>query len=326
MAEMHRPVLEKEVLRYLVYRVDGAYVDATVGDGGHAAILCRSLSPAGRLIGLDWDEGALERARKRLKPYGKQVVLLKADYSRLTEVLREQGISSVDGILLDLGASTLQLMETERGFSYHRNGGLDMRMNRDRDLTAEEVVNRYSADELAAIFFSYGEERFSRRIAAAIVARRELEGPITGSMQLAEVVKTAIPARYRRKGGHPARKVFQALRIAVNNELDNIAAVLPQAIECLAEGGRLCVIAYHSLEDRLVKSFFREQSGYCRCPGNRPCTCSRQAEIKILTGKAVKPSEKEIALNPRSRSARLRAAERLTGDTRKEGEQDATSA
>lgn len=308
---MHRPVMKNEVIKYLNCRDGGIYLDATVGDGGHAEEICRCLPPEGRLIGLDWDVAALKRAEKRLAPYSGRVALVHSNYTCLTEVLKEKGYSGVNGILIDLGASTLQLMEEERGFSLHTGGSLDMRMDQRQGLTAKDIINQYPVQELTRLFFRYGEERFSKRIAERIVREREQKGPITDSGRLAEIVKEAIPARYRRHGGHPARRVFQALRLAVNRELENIEAVLPRAVECLVPGGRICVIAYHSLEDRLVKNFFREQARRCSCPPDRPCICDGQAVLKVLTGKAVKPSEEEIEENPRSRSARLRAAERL---------------
>ncbi len=311
MVELHRPVMKTEVLHYLNCSEGGVFVDATVGDGGHAEEICRSLPSGGRLIGLDWDKVALERAKHRLAGFSDRVNLVRADYTRLKEVLNEKGFPAVNGILIDLGASTLQLMDAERGFSVHQEGELDMRMNQRLEVSAKDIINQYSAEELAGIFSRYGEERWSKRIAERIVREREQQGAITDSSRLAEIVKAAIPARYRRHGGHPAKKVFQALRLAVNRELENIETVLPQAVETLEPDGRICVIAYHSLEDRLIKNFFREQATRCSCPPNKPCICNRKASLKILTGKAVKPSEEEVAENPRSRSARLRAAERL---------------
>lgn len=311
MVELHRPVLEKEVLQYLVWRTDGIYIDATLGDGGHAEAISAQIDAPGALIGFDWDEEALRRAAERLGRFKDRVTLVHESYTRLEQVLINLGIKAVDGILIDLGASTLQLMDSERGFSYHLIGDLDMRMDRRSSLTARDVINQYSEGELASIFFRYGEERWSKKIAARIINEREDAGPVTDSKQLAKLVKEAIPARYRRHGGHPARKVFQALRLEVNRELDNITALLPQAVRSLKPGGRLCIIAYHSLEDRLVKNFFRELSGSCSCPPNRPCICDREAKLLVLTGKAVKPSAVEINVNSRARSARLRVAEKV---------------
>ncbi len=302
------------MLHYLNCHPGGVYVDATVGDGGHAEAILKKLGSDGHLIGIDWDEDALQRAEGRLKKYSEQLTLVHADYTRLQEVLSEIGFTEVDGILIDLGASTLQLMDADRGFSFHHEGDLDMRMDRRRSLTAKEIVNDYSADQLAEVFFRFGEERFSRRIAARIVREREKLKAISSSSELAEIVKAAVPARFRRHGGHPARRVFQALRLAVNRELENITTILPQAVSGLAQKGRLTVIAYHSLEDRLVKNFFREKSGHCSCPPNMPCACRSKAELKVLTGKAVKPTDQEVESNPRARSAKLRAAEKiLTG-------------
>jgi 16S rRNA (cytosine1402-N4)-methyltransferase len=320
MVELHLPVMEKEVLYHLDCREDEVYVDATVGDGGHAEAICSRLLPEGRLIGIDWDEEALDRARERLSRYSDRIMLVHADYTQLIDVLKETGYPRVKGILIDLGASTLQLMNPERGFSFHQEGELDMRMDRRQSLTAMKIINEYSRDELADIFFRYGEERWSRRIAMAIMRERQLRGDISESRHLAEIVKAAVPARYRRHGGHPARKVFQALRLAVNSELENIRAVLPQVVESLLPGGRIVVIAYHSLEDRLIKRFFRERAESCTCPPRGPCVCGKEAELRVLTRKAVKPSEREIENNSRARSARLRAAERTTAAEKKEGE------
>jgi len=310
LVELHLPVMEREVLQYLACRGDGVYVDATLGDGGHAEAICRNLSPAGRLIGIDWDDAALSRAEARLSSYSDRVILVHDSYTRLEEVLKQSGYPQVDGILIDLGASTLQLMDAERGFSFHQEGDLDMRMDRRRSLTARDIVNQYSAEQLAEIFFRFGEERWSRRMAAAIVREREEIGPLTNSKQLAEIIKAAVPARYRRQGGHPSRKAFQALRLAVNEELTNISTVLPQAVNCLLPEGRLCIIAYHSLEDRLIKQYFRDEAKKCNCPPYRPCLCQEEATLTVLTGKALKPSDEEVETNPRARSARLRAAKR----------------
>ncbi len=320
MVGLHLPVMEKEVIHYLNCRSGKVIVDCTVGDGGHAEAICQSIGPDGRLIGLDWDEAALARAEERLSGFANLVKLIHADYTRLEEVLSEENNPMVEGILIDLGASTLQLMDAERGFSFHQSGGLDMRMDRRLPVTAQDIINNSSTGELTALFYQYGEERWSKRIAARIEQEKEKSGPINDSEQLAELVKEAIPARYRRSGGHPARKVFQALRLAVNRELDNLELVLPQALRSLNAGGRLCIIAYHSLEDRLVKRFFKDQSGVCSCPPGKPCICNRKKELNILTSKALKPSEEEIIANPRARSARLRAAERLNSAGRKVGE------
>ncbi|HPZ65451.1 MAG TPA: 16S rRNA (cytosine(1402)-N(4))-methyltransferase RsmH [Bacillota bacterium] len=309
MTAYHIPVLVDEVLSYLIGRNPGVYVDATLGDGGHAAAICSRLAKGGRLIGLDWDAGAVERARSRLAEYEGMATLVQESYTRLEEILPELGFPRVDGVLLDLGVSTWQLMDPARGFSFHRDEPLDMRMDRRLSLRAADLVNTLPEEELAALIFKYGEERWAGRIAAFIARHREKKGLIESSGQLAEIIKEAIPAAHRRKGGHPARRTFQALRLAVNRELENIEAVLPQALRSLNPGGRLVVIAYHSLEDRIVKRFFQEQSGGCTCPPGLPCICSGEGRLKLLTRKAVRPSAQELERNPRSRSARLRAAQ-----------------
>ena len=310
MVEKHIPVMVREVLFYLNCRESGVYVDATLGDGGHAAAICGKLGPAGLLIGLDWDGAAIRRAAEHLAEFKGKYILLQRSYTELGAILEEQKLPRVDGILLDLGVSTLQLGDPERGFSYQGEEQLDMRMDQRLQTGAADLVNGLPRAELSRIIFCYGEERWARRIAAQIVAYREKKGPFRSGSELAGVVKEAIPAAARRKGGHPARRTFQALRIAVNRELDNVSSVLPQAVKHLRPGGRLCVIAYHSLEDRVVKRFLREQSRRCSCPPAVPCTCGGDGELLLLTRKAVRPSEEEVAHNLRARSALLRAAER----------------
>ncbi len=308
MPELHIPVLPEQVLYYLDCHDTGVYVDATLGDGGHAEKICLALNHGGRLIGIYWDESAIERSRQRLKRFGALVTVVHESYTRLEVVLNELGVPKVDGILLDLGVSTLQLMEPKRGFSYQHEAPLDMRMDRRLSVQAADLVNELPEDELAGIIYRYGEERWARRIAGRIVRRRLKEGPINTSAELVDVIKAAIPAASRRQGGHPARRTFQALRLAVNREINNIETVLPQALRCLNPGGRLCVISYHSLEDRLVKNFLRERAGQCNCSRELPCKCEQEAQLKLLTPRAVKPLPSEVANNPRSRSARLRAA------------------
>ncbi|HHW74036.1 MAG TPA: 16S rRNA (cytosine(1402)-N(4))-methyltransferase RsmH [Firmicutes bacterium] len=310
MIEKHIPVMVEEVIFYLNCRDSGIYVDATVGDGGHAAAICRTLGPDGFLIGLDWDGAALERAAERLAKFKGKFILRQRSYAGLSEVLEEEGISQVDGILLDLGVSTLQLSDPSRGFSYQQDEPLDMRMDHRLEKSAADLVNGLPQAELSRLIYRYGEERWARRIAAGIVSTRKKSGPIESGAALAEVIKRAIPAAARRKGGHPARRTFQALRIAVNGELDNIEAVLPQAVTTLRPGGRICVIAYHSLEDRIVKRFFRKRSRRCSCPPMVPCTCGGDGELIRITRKAVRPSAEEVRDNFRARSALLRAAER----------------
>lgn len=309
MTELHVPVLLDEVLNYLNIREGGIYVDATLGDGGHAAAICSNLGREGRFIGIDWDGQALERAETRLAGLEPQINLVRSSYTRLKSILAELGISRVDGILLDLGVSTLQLMEPSRGFSIHREGPLDMRMDRRLPHRASDLVNGLPEDELARVIYRYGEERWARRIASRIVHHRMKEGPLETGEELAELVKDAIPAARRRKGGHPARRTFQGLRIAVNRELENIETVLPQTVESMAYGGRLCFISYHSLEDRIIKNFIRDKAKACSCSPRMPCTCEGEGELSLITPKVVRPREEEVEQNPRSRSARLRAAE-----------------
>lgn len=306
--ELHLPVMLKEVLSYLLCNPKGIYLDATLGDGGHAEGICGFLEEGGCLIGIDWDDEALERARKRLSGCRAALHLIHGSYCDLETLLAGLGISKVDGILLDLGVSTRQLTEPSRGFSFHWDSDLDMRMDRRQAVTARDLVNKLSEDRLSEIIFRYGEERWARRIAALIVAARDRSGPIHRSSRLVEIIKAAVPAALRQRGKHPARRTFQALRIAVNDELKNIEAVLPQAVNSLKPGGRLCVIAYHSLEDRLVKHFFKERSQSCRCPAELPCLCAGEAELELPFSGAIKPANEELASNPRSRSARLRVA------------------
>lgn len=310
MIPLHIPVMPEKVLRYLACRPAGAYVDATLGDGGHAAAICRVLGPGGRLVGIDWDEAALARARENLAEFAGLIELVHGSYTALPAILKGLGLERVDGILLDLGVSSLHLADPARGFSFHHDQPLDMRMDPRLPRTAADLVNTLPAPELARLIYRYGEERWAGRIASRVVHWREKYGPIKTGGALVAVIKEAVPAAARRAGGHPARRTFQALRIAVNGELDNLETFLPRAVDCLERGGRLCVIAYHSLEDRIVKHFFKERSRRCRCPAHLPCTCGGERELKLLTPRAVRPAAAEVTRNPRSRSARLRAARR----------------
>jgi 16S rRNA (cytosine1402-N4)-methyltransferase len=302
----HRPVLYQEVLAALQPHDRGNYVDGTVGLGGHAAGILQASAPAGRLIGLDVDPLALELASARLAEFGERAVLRQASYAELAHQLASLGWEHVDGILLDLGASSMQFDTPERGFSFQQEGPLDMRFDPRSDLSAAEIVNEWPEDELADVLFQYGEERQSRKLARAIVNAR----PLATTTQLAEVVAKALGGR--RGGVHPATRAFQALRIAANRELDSLAATLPQAIEALKSGGRLAVISFHSLEDRAVKQFMRRESQDCVCPpGQVVCTCGHKASIKEVVRKPIRPGEQEIMANPRARSARLRVAEKV---------------
>ncbi len=308
----HKPVLLKEVMEYLRPRADGTYVDCTVGSGGHAEAIVRTLGAKGRFVGIDRDAEILRFARERLAGARAEVHLIHGNYGDLRDLLGSLGLERVDGFLYDLGVSSYQLDEPERGFSYWQEGRLDMRMDRDQDITAWELVNELPEDELAWIIRTYGEERWASRIAAFIVRARE-KAPINTTGELVEVIKAAIPAGARRKGPHPARRTFQALRIAVNRELDPIEGSLRQAEQLLTVGGRICVISFHSLEDRIVKRTFSDMAGRCECPPGLPeCKCGARRRGRVLTRKPVLASVEDVGDNPRARSARLRVFEKGT--------------
>ena len=303
----HVPVMTREVVEALNVRPGGRYVDGTVGAGGHALAIIEAASPGGALLGIDKDPEALDVARKRLEPYGDDVRLVEGDFAELGRICREHGFAPVHGVLLDIGLSSLQVERAERGFSFLREGPLDMRFSPCQTLTAAQIVNEYPEDELADIIYRFGEEPRSRRIARRIVERR----PLRTTTELAKVVEEAVGGRARRQS-HPATRTFQALRIAVNQELLSLDAALPQAYGLLGDLGRLAVLSYHSLEDRLVKEFVRRESRDCICPPRQPvCTCGHKAGLRPISRGAVRPSPDEVAANPRSRSARLRVAERL---------------
>jgi 16S rRNA (cytosine1402-N4)-methyltransferase len=286
-------------------------VDATLGAGGHAWGLLQESGPNGRLLGLDVDPQALELARQRLEPFGERAILVRASYVTLTGQLATLGWKAVDGILFDLGLSSMQVDTPERGFSFLADAPLDMRFDPDSPVSAAELVNKLPEGELADLIYRYSEEKRSRQVARAIVAAR----PLTTTLQLAQVVTRAVTSGKggsRRQGIHPATRTFQALRIAVNRELEALESVLPQAVAALAPGGRLAVIAFHSLEDRLVKQFFRRESQDCICPPQQPvCTCGHRATIRQVTRHPINPQPEEIEANPRAHSARLRVAEKL---------------
>jgi 16S rRNA (cytosine1402-N4)-methyltransferase len=301
----HVPVLYDQVLVWLQPHSGGWYIDATLGAGGHAKGILLASRPDGRLLGLDADPDALLHASKVLEPFGDRVTLRVANFRQLGAVAGALDIREVDGILMDLGLSSRQLDEAERGFSFAQDGPLDMRMDRSRRESAADLVNTLSEAELSDILWQYGEERHSRRIARAIVAAR----PLVTTGQLADLVARTVG---RREKIHPATRTFQALRIAVNEELEALSEALPEARDLLRPGGRLAVIAFHSLEDRLVKEFYRQEARACICPPELPvCVCQHQATLRVLTSKPVRPSAEETVRNPRSRSARLRVAERL---------------
>jgi 16S rRNA (cytosine1402-N4)-methyltransferase len=301
----HQPVLYQEIIHALRPISAGRYVDGTLGAGGHAAGLLAASDPEGKLLGMDVDPQALALARQRLAPYGERAWLIQAPYTSLPEQLASLGWETVDGIVLDLGASSMQFDNPQRGFSFLAEGPLDMRFDPSGPLSAAEIVNTWPEDELADLLFRFGEEPAGRRIARAILRNR----PLTTTRQLAETVEMVQP---RRGGHHPATQTFQALRIAVNGELDSIGTVLPLAIQALAPGGRLAIISFHSLEDRLVKETFRRESRDCLCPPRQPvCTCGHKASISEVSRRAIVPAEAEIEANPRARSAKLRVAEKL---------------
>lgn len=317
MAEFHHiPVLLSETLEILDCRPGDVVVDATIGGGGHSSEIAKRILPGGRLVGIDRDSEAVKATRSRLAEYGDQVSVIHGDFRDLASIVDQLGIHKVDKVLFDFGVSSYQLDEGERGFSYWETDAiLDMRMDRSQSLSARELVNTASVEELAAILAQYGEEPFADRIADFIVAERESE-EITTVGRLVDIVKAAIPARFRRKGGHPARRTFQALRIAVNQELEAIDAGLDSALEVVSEGGIIAAISFHSLEDRIVKVKFREWARSCSCPPEAPiCTCGGTARAELLARGGIVPSELEVRRNPRARSARLRAVRRVLSST-----------
>ncbi|MEG6572268.1 16S rRNA (cytosine(1402)-N(4))-methyltransferase RsmH [[Clostridium] cellulosi] len=305
----HLSVLLHESIEALNIKPDGIYVDGTAGGGGHSFEIASRLK-TGRLIAIDRDPDAIKAAGKRLEPFKERVTLVNANFSQLSQILNDLGIPAVDGILLDLGVSSYQFDVPERGFSYNYDAPLDMRMSKS-GISARDIVNSASQDELARILREYGEEKFASRIASHIVFAREKK-PIETTFELSEIVKSAIPAAARRSGPHPARRTFQALRIAVNGELDELGALLDDALSLLAKGGRLAVITFHSLEDRMVKQRFLSWAQGCTCPPDFPiCVCGHKPQVVIPKKKGIEPSKEEIEINPRSRSARLRFCEKL---------------
>ena len=306
----HRPVLLAECLEGLRIRPDGIYVDGTLGRAGHSLEIVRRLGAGGRLIAIDRDESALAAARERLAPYLDRVTLVHSVFSRLDAILEELGIPAADGMLVDLGVSSPQLDEADRGFSYMRDAPLDMRMDTTAALTAREVVNTWSEEELRRILQDYGEERWAPRIARTIVQARE-KAPVETTGQLAELIRRAMPASALREKQHPAKRSFQAIRIAVNGELEELPPMLDAAARRLRTGGRLAVITFHSLEDRIVKQKLRALATGCICPPEFPvCVCGRKPALRLIGRKPVTPGPAELEENPRARSAKLRVAER----------------
>ena len=309
-APKHISVLLDECIDNLNIKPDGIYVDGTIGMGGHSYEIAKRLT-TGRLIGIDRDETAIERAGKRLEEFSDRVTLVHGNFSDTASILDNLNIPAVDGMLFDLGVSSPQLDEAERGFSYMNDAPLDMRMDKSMGLTAYDVVNTYSVDRLNRIFWDYGEERYARKISAAIDAHRA-QKPIETTLELVDIIKSALPAAALREKQHPAKRCFQAIRIAVNDELGAIATLMDTAPDKLKIGGRLCVISFHSLEDRIVKSGIAARENGCTCPREAPiCTCGFKKTLKSVCRKPILPSEEELDANPRSRSAKLRMAERV---------------
>jgi 16S rRNA (cytosine1402-N4)-methyltransferase len=313
----HITVLLEEAVEGLHIEPEGIYVDCTLGGAGHSQLIASKLTPPGRLIAFDQDDAALSHAAQKLAPQMDRVTLVKSNFRFLKEKLLEldipnkDGYPQVNGILFDLGVSSPQLDDAERGFSYNQDAALDMRMDQDGGLTARELVNEWPEAELTRILFDYGEEKFARRIASHLIKARQ-EEPITTTFQLAEIIKNAIPAATRRSGPHPAKRSFQAIRIAVNDELGAMEEALEQAVHCLAPGGRISVITFHSLEDRICKHLFAKFIEHCTCPSDFPmCVCQKKSILKLVNRKPIVPSEEELEANNRSRSAKLRIAEKI---------------
>lgn len=306
----HVSVLLNECLEGLNIKENGIYVDGTLGGAGHSSEILKRLSKEGRLIGIDQDTDALKAAKERLKDYS-NVTFVHSNFSNIENVLNNLNIDGVDGILMDLGVSSYQLDEGERGFSYMKDAPLDMRMNRENDFSAYNVVNEYSEEDIYRIIRDYGEEKFAKRIASFIVENRQ-EKNIETTLELVEIIKNAIPAKARREGPHPAKRTFQAIRIEVNSELSILNKTIEDGVEKLNKGGRMAIITFHSLEDRIVKNKFRDLAVSCRCPKEFPvCVCGEKAKVKIISRKAIEPTKEEVEINPRSRSAKLRVIEKL---------------
>ena len=307
---VHRSVLLQECIDALDIKPDGIYLDGTLGGAGHSSQIAKRLT-TGRLIGVDRDTVALEAARERLAPYMDRVTLVHSNFSEIASILDDLGLAKIDGMLFDLGVSSPQLDDGSRGFSYMADAPLDMRMNRQDALSAYDVVNGWSREELRRILFEYGEERYAPLIAAAIERRRE-QAPIETTLELVDVIRSAMPNKALREKQHPAKRSFQAIRIAVNDELSSVERMMKDAVERLAPGGRLAVITFHSLEDRIVKSGMQNAARGCTCPPEFPvCVCGNKPKVKILTKRPIVSGEEELAENPRARSAKLRVAEKL---------------
>ena len=307
----HKSVLLDETIEALDIRPDGIYVDGTLGGGGHSYEICRRLSDKGRLIGIDQDAAAIEAAKKRLGEFGDKVTVIRSNYCDMRKELAAMGIAAVDGIVLDLGVSSYQLDTADRGFTYREDAPLDMRMDQRQEMTARDIVNEYSETELYRIIRDYGEDKFAKNIAKHVVAARERK-PIETTGELVEIIKGAIPAKVRMSGGHPAKRTFQALRIELNGELTVLKDSLDDMIDLLKPGGRICVITFHSLEDRMVKSIFKTNENPCTCPSNFPvCVCGNKPKGRLAVKKPIIPGEEELLKNKRNKSSKLRVFERI---------------
>ena len=309
---VHKSVLLEETVGNLKIKPDGIYVDGTLGGGGHAYEVCKHLSEKGRFFGIDQDDAAIQAAGARLSEFGDKVTIIRSNYCNMVDALKEQGITGVDGIVLDLGVSSYQLDTAERGFTYREaDAPLDMRMDRRQTLTASDIVNGYSEKDLYRIIRDFGEDKFAKNIAKHIVMARE-QAPITTTGELTEVIKRAIPMKVRATGGHPSKRTFQAIRIELNHELDVLQNSLDGMIDFLNDGGRINIITFHSLEDRIVKTIFKKNEDPCVCPKSFPvCVCGNESKGKVITRKPILPSEAELEENSRSKSAKLRIFERV---------------
>lgn len=306
----HISVLMEESIRSLKIKEDGIYVDGTLGGGGHSLRILESLT-SGRLVGIDQDDNAIKKAREVLKDHKDKLTIVKGNYFNIDDILDKLEIDKIDGMILDIGVSSHQLDEEDRGFSYNKDAPLDMRMDQNSNFSAWNVVNEYSLEELDRVLFDYGEERWAKRISEFIVAERE-KAPINTTLELVDIIKKAIPKKVRQDMKHPGRRTFQGIRIEVNKELDVLEGAIPKIVNRLNKGGRLSIITFHSLEDRIVKNVFRDLNTSCICPIELPfCSCDKEKEIKIITRKPIVPSPEEVDRNPRARSSKLRVAEKI---------------
>ena len=305
----HYSVLLNETIDGLNIKPDGIYVDGTLGGGGHAYEVCRRLGEKGSIVGIDQDAAAIEAASARLKDFGEKVTIVRSNYCDMKSKLHELGIDKVDGIVLDLGVSSYQLDTAERGFSYREDAPLDMRMDTRQKMTARDIVNDYTEADLYRVIRDYGEDKFAKNIAKHIVQARAVK-PVETTAELSEIIRASIPMKFQKKSGHPAKRTFQAIRIELNRELDVLRDSLDDMIDLLNPGGRLCIITFHSLEDRIVKSAFRKNENPCTCPPDCPvCVCGKKSKGSIITKKPILPSEEELEYNSRSKSAKLRIFE-----------------